>query len=247
MQRCLRTTDLDEVGDRTHLTVFEMLGSWSLGDYPGEQSLRWGYELVTSGFGIDPGRLQATVFGGSDQVGPDTGLLQVWGELGVPVELTGMDNWWSNGPTGLCGTDSELFVWTGDTGPSGTGSQETGPQGPRARTGAGWSWNHVMLRYRRPDDGTSAAAGALRGHRHGPGAAGHGAPGPGLGIRHGPAPALDRYCRPPVAGGGDLVAAGQRPPAIQRGGRRGRRDVVQQRARLRAAPAGAPDADHAVA
>ena len=78
VQRCLRTTDLDEVGDRTHLTVFEMLGSWSLGDYPGEQSLRWGHELVTSGFGIDPGRLHATVFGGSDQVGPDTGLLEVW-------------------------------------------------------------------------------------------------------------------------------------------------------------------------
>jgi alanyl-tRNA synthetase len=155
VQRCLRTTDLDEVGDRTHLTVFEMLGSWSLGDYPGEQSLRWGYELVTSGFGIDPGRLHATVFGGSDQVGPDTGLLQVWGELGVPVELTGMDNWWSNGPTGLCGTDSELFVWTGDIGPSGTGPQGTGPQGTPGTDGR-WVevWNHVMLRYRRLDDGT---------------------------------------------------------------------------------------------
>ena len=64
VQRCLRTTDLDEVGDRTHLTVFEMLGSWSLGDYTGPQSVRWGYELVTGGFGIDPGRLHATVFGG---------------------------------------------------------------------------------------------------------------------------------------------------------------------------------------
>ena len=117
VQRCLRTTDLDEVGDRTHLTVFEMLGSWSLGDYTGPQSVRWGYELVTGGFGIDPGRLHATVFGGGGQVGPDTDLLEVWGELGVPVELTGTDNWWSNGPTGLCGTDSELFVWTGGTPP----------------------------------------------------------------------------------------------------------------------------------
>ena len=155
VQRCLRTTDLDEVGDRTHLTVFEMLGSWSLGDYPGPQSLRWGYELVTSGFGIEPGRLHATVFGGPEfggpefggerQVGPDTGLQEVWGELGVPVELTGADNWWSNGPTGLCGTDSELFVWTGTTPP-----QETPGTDPR------WVelWNHVMLRYRRLDDGT---------------------------------------------------------------------------------------------
>lgn len=155
VQRCLRTTDLDEVGDPTHLTVFEMLGSWSLGDYPGEQSLRWGHELVTRGFGIDPGRLHATVFGGSgfggtDQVGPDTVLLETWGELGVPVELTGKDNWWSNGPTGLCGTDSELFVWTGSTGPSGTGPQGTPGTDER------WVevWNHVMLRYRRLDGGT---------------------------------------------------------------------------------------------
>ena len=145
VQRCLRTTDLDEVGDRTHLTVFEMLGSWSLGDYPGPQSVRWGYELVTSGFGIDPGRLHATVYGGGDQVGPDTDLQEVWGELGVPVELTGTGNWWSNGPTGLCGTDSELFVWTGTTPPQGT----PGSDGRWVEL-----WNHVMLRYRRLDDGT---------------------------------------------------------------------------------------------
>src|SRR5215468_568689 len=69
VQRCLRTTDLDEVGDRTHLTVFEMLGSWSLGDYDGSQSLRWGHELITGGFGIGPGLLYATVFGGSGQAG----------------------------------------------------------------------------------------------------------------------------------------------------------------------------------
>jgi alanyl-tRNA synthetase len=155
VQRCLRTTDLDEVGDRTHLTVFEMLGSWSLGDYGGPQSVRWGYELVTGGFGIEPGRLHATVyggpeFGGDGQVGADTGLQEVWGDLGVPVELTGTGNWWSNGPTGLCGTDSELFVWTGPTGPSGTG-----PQGTPGTDGR-WVelWNHVMLRYRRRGDGT---------------------------------------------------------------------------------------------
>ena len=145
VQRCLRTTDLDEVGDRTHLTVFEMLGSWSLGDYPGPQSLRWGYELVTGGFGIDPGHLHATVYGGGDQVGPDTDLQEVWGDLGVPVELTGTDNWWSNGPTGLCGTDSELFVWTGGIPPQGT----PGTDGRWVEL-----WNHVMLRYRRRGDGS---------------------------------------------------------------------------------------------
>ncbi len=143
VQRCLRTTDLDEVGDPTHLTVFQMLGSWSLGDYSGEQSVRWGYDLVTGGFGISPGRLHATVFSGDQQVAPDTVLLETWQHLGVPVELTA-DNWWSNGPAGLCGPDSELFVWTGDADPQGTPS-----------TDERWMelWNHVLMRYRRLGDG----------------------------------------------------------------------------------------------
>ncbi|WP_051452029.1 alanine--tRNA ligase-related protein [Actinospica robiniae] len=145
-QRCLRTTDLDEVGDRSHLTVFEMLGTWSLGDYDGEQSLRWGFELLRDGFGLRPGSLHATVFGGDDVLGPDTESLEVWQDLGVPVEPTrGEENWWSNGPTGPCGPDSEIFVWTGDGIPSGTPTTD-----PR------WVeiWNHVMMRYRRHDDGT---------------------------------------------------------------------------------------------
>ncbi|WP_329129609.1 alanine--tRNA ligase-related protein [Streptomyces sp. NBC_01476] len=142
-QRVLRTTDLDEVGDPTHLTVFQMLGSWSLGDYGTEQSLRWGYELLVDGFGIGPERLHATVFGGDDQLGPDTRSLQTWRDLGVPVELTGQDNWWSNGPTGPCGPDSEIFVWTGDTPPQGT------PTGDDRWVEV---WNHVMMRYRRLDD-----------------------------------------------------------------------------------------------
>ncbi|MBC9719063.1 hypothetical protein H9Y04_41720 [Streptomyces sp. TRM66268-LWL] len=146
VQRCLRTTDLDEVGDSTHLTVFEMLGSWSLGDYGGPQSLRWGYELLHDGFGIPRDRLHVTVFGGDEQVGVDRGSLDTWQELGLPVELThGEENWWSNGPTGPCGPDSELFVWTGDTPPRGTPTTD-----PR------WVevWNHVMMRYRRHEDGS---------------------------------------------------------------------------------------------
>jgi alanyl-tRNA synthetase len=149
-QRCLRTTDLDEVGDRSHLTVFEMLGSWSLGDYPVTQSVRWGLELVRDGFGIPVGRLHATVYGGPDSggaepgVGPDTDLMDTWADLGVPVEPSGLDNWWSNGPTGLCGTDTELFVWTGDGPPQGTPG-----------TDSRWMelWNHVLLRWWRLDDG----------------------------------------------------------------------------------------------
>lgn len=145
IQRCLRTTDLDEVGDPTHLTVFEMLGSWSLGDYGSSQTLRWGYELMTQGFGIDPGRLYVTVFGGDGQVPIDQESLRTWQELGLPIELTTDDNWWSNGPTGPCGPDSEIFVWTGEGDPEGTPS-----------TDKRWVevWNHVMMRYRRLDDGS---------------------------------------------------------------------------------------------
>ena len=145
VQRCLRTTDLDEVGDSSHLTVFEMLGSWSLRSYDGPQSLRWGHELLTDGFGISPDQLHVTVFGGDDQVGPDTSSLETWHSLGVPVELTGSENWWSNGPTGPCGPDSEMFVWTGSGPPRGTPT-----------TDERWMevWNHVMMRYRRHDDGS---------------------------------------------------------------------------------------------
>lgn len=145
VQRCLRTTDLEEVGDDTHLTVFEMLGTWSLGDYGSSQSLSWGHDLLVNGFGVDPGLLYATVFGGDEHAGPDTESLRMWQELGVPVELTTEENWWSNGPTGPCGPDSEIFIWTGDTPPRST------------PTGDGrWVevWNHVMMRYRRRGDGT---------------------------------------------------------------------------------------------
>ncbi|MBO0770584.1 MAG: hypothetical protein J2P35_03910 [Actinobacteria bacterium] len=144
VQRCLRTTDLDEVGDYSHLTLFQMLGSWSLGDYSGPQSLRFGYELVRDGFGIPPGLLHATVFGGDEQTGPDAQSQRAWDELGVPVEITSDENWWT-GPTGLCGTDSELFVWTGELPPRGTPGSD-----PR------WVelWNHVSLRYQELPDGT---------------------------------------------------------------------------------------------
>jgi alanyl-tRNA synthetase len=145
IQRCLRTTDLDEVGDPTHLTVFEMLGSWSLGDYGSSETLKWGYELLTSRFGLDPKRMYVTVFGGDEQVALDQESLRTWQELRLPIELTTEDNWWSNGPTGPCGPDSEIFIWTGDGEPEGTPT-----------TDDRWVevWNHVMMRYRRLDDGS---------------------------------------------------------------------------------------------
>jgi alanyl-tRNA synthetase len=145
VQRCLRTTDLDEVGDPTHLTVFEMLGTWSMGDYGSELTLRWGYELLTERFGIDPGQLYVTVFGGDTQVELDQESLRTWQSLGLPIELTTDENWWSNGPTGPCGPDSEIFIWTGDGSPEGTPTTDNR-----------WVevWNHVMMRYRRLDDGS---------------------------------------------------------------------------------------------
>jgi alanyl-tRNA synthetase len=146
IQRCLRTTDLDEVGDSTHLTVFQMLGSWSLGDYGGPQSLRFGLELICDDFGLRREELYATAFGGDDQVGPDSEAVSTWSELGLPVELLGAeDNWWSNGPTGPCGPDSEIFVWTGTWPPSG-----------RPSTDSRWLelWNHVTMRYERHADGS---------------------------------------------------------------------------------------------
>ncbi|MET7451329.1 alanine--tRNA ligase-related protein [Streptomyces sp. NPDC005574] len=145
VQRCLRTTDLEEIGDATHLTVFQMLGTWSLGDYEGPLSLEWGYDLLTEGFGVDPSLLYVTVFGGDDQTGPDTASLDLWQRRGVPVELTVEDNWWSNGPTGPCGPDSEIFLWTGTTPPEST------PTGDERWVEV---WNHVMMRYRRLDDGS---------------------------------------------------------------------------------------------
>jgi alanyl-tRNA synthetase len=151
VQRCLRTTDLAEVGDRTHLTVFQMLGSWSLGDYDGPQSQRLGLELLCDHFGLRPELLHATAFGGDDQVGPDTRAAETWADLGLPVELLGAeDNWWSNGPTGPCGPDSEIFFWTG-----------AGPPEGSPGTDERWLelWNHVTLRYeRRPDGGLTPLA-----------------------------------------------------------------------------------------
>lgn len=145
VQRCLRTTDLDEVGDDTHLTCFTMLGTWSLGDYGPRQSLEWGYELLTDGFGIDSGRIHATVWGGDSDVEPDLLSETTWTSLGVPSERTTTDNWWSNGETGPCGPDSEIFVWTGDGQTEGTPSSDER-----------WVevWNHVMMRHHRHPNGS---------------------------------------------------------------------------------------------
>jgi alanyl-tRNA synthetase len=106
VQRCLRTVDIDEVGDDTHLTCFEMLGNWSLGDYGKRESLGWTLELLVDVFGLDFDRLTFTVHPGDDE------SFDRWVSLGVPpARISALeDNWWGPpGPSGPCGPDSEVF------------------------------------------------------------------------------------------------------------------------------------------
>ncbi|MET0145791.1 MAG: alanine--tRNA ligase-related protein [Ilumatobacteraceae bacterium] len=121
VQRCVRTTDVDEVGDNTHLTVFEMLGNWSIGDYFKETSIPQSFGLLTGEFGIDPHSIYVTVFAGGDGLPTDDEATAIWEQTfaDAGVEPTGrinplIDNWWSNGPVGLCGPDTEIFVYVGD-------------------------------------------------------------------------------------------------------------------------------------
>src|SRR3989344_9234764 len=110
VQKCLRTVDIDEVGDATHATFFEMLGNWSLGDYFKEDAIKWSYELLTSkdeGFGLDPNRLYVTVFEGNDDSPRDEEAKKTWLSLGVPENriyfMPTSENWWSVGDNGPCG------------------------------------------------------------------------------------------------------------------------------------------------
>src|SRR6478735_8365320 len=87
VQKCFRTTDIEEVGNTArHLTFFEMLGNWSYGDYFKADSIPWGWELVTQGFGMDPERIWATVFGGDEELGlgPDEEAIEIWRGVGMP-------------------------------------------------------------------------------------------------------------------------------------------------------------------
>ncbi len=118
VQKCLRTDDIDEVGDISHNTFFEMLGFWSLGDYWKRDSLRWTLEWFTRVLGLEQERISVTVFAGDSDAPRDDEAVRVWLELGIPQEriyyLPKKDNWWGPaGKTGPCGPDSELFYDTG--------------------------------------------------------------------------------------------------------------------------------------
>ena len=118
VQKCLRTDDIEEVGDISHNTFFEMLGFWSLGDYWKRDSLRWTLEWFTRVLGLEQERISVTVFAGDSDAPRDDEAVHVWLELGIPQEriyyLPKTENWWGPaGKTGPCGPDSELFYDTG--------------------------------------------------------------------------------------------------------------------------------------
>ena len=153
-QKCIRTVDIDSVGDPSHLTFFEMLGNWSLGDYFKDEAIRMSYEFLTSKewLGISPERLSVTVFRGDDEVEPDNESAGIWKSLGIPDEriyfLPREDNWWGPaGETGPCGPDSEMFY--------DTGKEKCGPDcRPGCSCGKYFEiWNDVFMQYNKTADG----------------------------------------------------------------------------------------------
>ncbi len=152
VQKCLRTDDIEEVGDISHNTFFEMLGFWSLGDYWKEDSLRWTLEWFTRVLGLEQERISVTVFAGDEDAPRDDEAAQVWLSLGIPQQriyyLPKKDNWWGPaGKTGPCGPDSELFYDTGRP-----------KHGPDCQPGCGCGkyieiGNNVFLQYNKTAEG----------------------------------------------------------------------------------------------
>ena len=153
-QKCVRTGDIDEVGDPSHLTCFEMLGNWSLGDYFKKESIAFSYEFLTSPkwLALDPKKISVTVFAGDENAPRDEEAAGYWKEVGMPEDkiayLPASDNWWAAGPTGPCGPDTEIFYWVGEGLP---------PQGSNKGTdSANWMeiWNNVFMQFERKDEKT---------------------------------------------------------------------------------------------
>ncbi|MBR6113027.1 MAG: alanine--tRNA ligase, partial [Bacilli bacterium] len=116
-QKCIRTNDLDNIGDTYHHTFFEMLGNWSLGDYFKEEAIEWSFEFLTKVLNIPVERLAVTVFAGNDLLPFDEEAYNKWLSLGIPKERiarTSEDNFWIAGETGPCGPDSEMFYFRSD-------------------------------------------------------------------------------------------------------------------------------------
>jgi len=155
VQKCVRTGDIDVIGDDTHLNFFEMLGNWSLGDYGRDEAIRWSFDFLTAPrwLGLPVERLGVTCFAGDDQVPADRASVALWSSLGIPperIQLLGRgDNWWGPaGPTGPCGPDTEIFYWVGSEPP------------PRQLdvTDRRWVeiWNNVFMQYEQEPGGAIA-------------------------------------------------------------------------------------------
>jgi len=156
VQKCVRTGDIDDVGDNSHLTFFEMLGNWSLGDYFKKEAIEWSYEFLTSPnwLGLDSKKIAVSVFAGDIDAPRDDESAGIWKSLGVPEEriayLPKKNNWWGPaGLTGPCGPDTEMFYWSGE---SDLPPTESNPGNDEDH----WLeiWNDVFMQYFKKDDGT---------------------------------------------------------------------------------------------
>ncbi len=154
-QRCFRTTDVEQVGSTArHLTFFEMLGNFSIGDYFKQETLGFGWELSIEGFGLEPEQIWVSVFDGDDELGlgPDDEAIEIWRQLGVPeeriVRLPRSENCWQAGPTGPCGPCSEMYVDRGES----FGGPDDLPGDDTERFLE--YWNHVFMTYDLHQDGS---------------------------------------------------------------------------------------------
>jgi len=153
-QKCIRTGDIEEVGDESHLTCFEMLGNWSLGDYFKKESIAYSWEFLTSKswLALDPRMISVTVFQGDENAPRDETSAEAWKSLGVPADriayLGASDNWWAAGPTGPCGPDTEIFFWVGEGLPP--------PGSNKGTDSRNWMeiWNNVFMEFNRVDEKT---------------------------------------------------------------------------------------------
>lgn len=154
VQKCIRTIDIDEVGDDSHLTFFEMMGNWSFGDYFKKDSIEWSFEFLTDSkwLGLPLDRLAFSVFAGDDSAPRDEESASHWLRLGIKSEriayLPKENNWWIAGATGPCGPDTEMFYWTDSGTPAPENFQETHDD-PR------WVeiWNNVFMEFEQTADG----------------------------------------------------------------------------------------------
>lgn len=152
-QKCVRTDDIDEVGDSTHHTFFEMMGNWSLGDYFKREAITWSWEFLTGAqwLNLDPNLIAVSVFAGDDDAPFDEESYQLWLSLGLPAariaKLPKKNNWWGPaGQTGPCGPDTEIFYWSGDA---------TSVPSSFNDDHASWVeiWNNVFMQYFKDAEG----------------------------------------------------------------------------------------------